>query len=299
MTWKGTELERVVASSQRLAERTRPMYLRRVQAFIEFVGVSPDCWTAYNLERWRDSLRERGLKPKTINLYMAAVSFASKRMADLQLGPNFARGAERMRVRAGDVTRGEPLSLAHARRLLKACNGKDAAALRDRAMILLALRTGFRRQEVVDVTFERVNGRQKTVTVIAKGGNLHTVEVDDEAWAALNVWIGWLRKHDIREGAVFRSLRPSCDPREPFYIGDSLSPMGFTKLLAGRGEAAKIGHVHPHQLRHTFTALALDAGVPMWRVQKVLGHRSPEMTMHYAPDKSGAIGAHLPPLDAS
>ena len=275
------------------------MYLRRVQAFIEFVGASPDCWTAYNLERWRDALRARGLKPKTVNLYMAAVAFASKRVADLGLGPNFARGAERMRVRASDVKRGEPLSLSHARRLLKACNGKDAAALRDRAMILLALRTGFRRQEVVDVTFEHVNGRQKTVTVIAKGGGLHTVQVDDEAWAALHDWIRWLRKRDVGAGPVFRSLRPSCDPREPFHIGDSLSGMGFTKLLAGRAEDAKIGHVHPHQLRHTFTALALDAGVPMWQVQKVLGHRSPEMTMHYAPDKSGAVGAHLPPLDAS
>jgi len=35
----------------------------------------------------------------------------------------------------------------------------------------------------------------------------------------------------------------------------------------------------------------------MWRVQKVLGHRSPTMTMHYATDlEDDPIGAEFPGL---
>jgi integrase len=298
MTWYGTELERVVGSSQRLAERTKPLYLRRVQAFIEFAGESPAQWTAYNLERWRDSLIDRGLKPKTINLYMGAVAFASRRIHQLQFGPDFARGAERMRVSKDDVKRGKPLRLGAVRKLLAACDDRrDPVALRDRAMIRLGLDTGLRREEIVSLQFEDLVPPRRTVTVTAKGDRRHTVELSRGAWHELSAWTRWLRKQSIETGAVFRSLRKSIDPGDPWHIGDrAMSGMGFTKILAGRAEDAGLGNVHPHRLRHTFTKLALDAGVPMWKVQKTLGHRSAKMTMDYAPDEIGAVGEAFPEL---
>lgn len=298
MTWYGTELERVVGSSQRLSERTKPLYLRRVQAFIEFAGESPAQWTAYNLERWRDSLIERGLKPKSINLYMGAVAFASRRIHQLNFGPDFARGAERMRVSKDDVKRGKPLRLPAVRKLLSTCTDRrDPVALRDHAMIRLGLDTGLRREEIVSLRFEGLVPPKRTATVTAKGERLHTVEISRSAWTALSAWTGWLKKQGITSGPVFRSLRKSIDPDDPWHIGDNaISGMGFTKILAGRAEEAGLEDVHPHRLRHTFTKLALDAGVPMWKVQKTLGHRSAKMTMDYAPDEIGAVGEAFPEL---
>jgi len=43
----------------------------------------------------------------------------------------------------------------------------------------------------------------------------------------------------------------------------------------------KAGSLHPHDLRHAFVTLALDAGVALHRVQDAAGHADPRTTRHY------------------
>ena len=45
---------------------------------------------------------------------------------------------------------------------------------------------------------------------------------------------------------------------------------------------AGIGHVHPHQLRHTLATQSINAGMPIEVIAALLGHRSLRMTMNYA-----------------
>lgn len=45
---------------------------------------------------------------------------------------------------------------------------------------------------------------------------------------------------------------------------------------------AKIDDFHFHDLRHTFATRSVQAGVDLYKVQRLLGHKSPIMTQRYA-----------------
>ena len=287
-----TILEQAVATSQKLAPRSQKVYLGCVRMFVEFVGPHPETWTAYNLERWRDQLRVNGIKPKTVNLYMSAVCFASKRLNQLGQGPNFARGAERLREETHVAKEQKVLTLAQCRRLLATCDGDTPFDRRDRAIILIGLHAAFRREEIVTIHFSDCT--QRDITVTAKGNWSHTVQIDEEPQQALSSWKAWLRRKGVTEGRVFRSLRRSIEPG--WIIGDSLSGDGFFKILKARGERVRIPDLHPHTLRHTYATLAAQAGIPMWRIRKVMGHQ-PLITERYIHDLSeDATGAVFPRL---
>ena len=48
------------------------------------------------------------------------------------------------------------------------------------------------------------------------------------------------------------------------------------------GHSSKIARVHPHKFRRTLATMAIDKGMPVEQVQKLLGHVKIDTTMHYA-----------------
>ena len=53
------------------------------------------------------------------------------------------------------------------------------------------------------------------------------------------------------------------------------------KSLSAAGKRAGIGHIHMHQLRHSFATHMFDAHTPSNEVQYLLGHSDPKMTQRY------------------
>ncbi len=53
-------------------------------------------------------------------------------------------------------------------------------------------------------------------------------------------------------------------------------------IVATTARKAGIGHVHPHQLRHTLATQAINRGMRLEAIAALLGHRSMEMTLTYA-----------------
>ena len=47
-------------------------------------------------------------------------------------------------------------------------------------------------------------------------------------------------------------------------------------------QKSNINKVHPHKFRRTLATMAIDKGMPIEQVQKLLGHVKIETTMHYA-----------------
>ena len=62
----------------------------------------------------------------------------------------------------------------------------------------------------------------------------------------------------------------------PFTYGQA------QKVFGTACEAAELHDVRVHDLRHTFAVHWVMAGLPLARLQKILGHRTPAMTMRYA-----------------
>ena len=58
------------------------------------------------------------------------------------------------------------------------------------------------------------------------------------------------------------------------------------KLIAAVGE---IAHVHPHKFRRTMATTAIDKGMPIEQVQRLLGHEKIDTTLHYAMVKQNNV----------
>lgn len=54
------------------------------------------------------------------------------------------------------------------------------------------------------------------------------------------------------------------------------------RYVCAVAKRAGIGHVHPHQLRHTFATQAINRGMSLEAIAAMLGHRSMDMTLTYA-----------------
>lgn len=52
--------------------------------------------------------------------------------------------------------------------------------------------------------------------------------------------------------------------------------------LRNLGKKAGVPRVHPHKFRRTLATHAIDKGMPIEQVQKLLGHAKIDTTMHYA-----------------
>lgn len=66
------------------------------------------------------------------------------------------------------------------------------------------------------------------------------------------------------------------------HHGRRLSQSAVRKELTRSADAAGIGHVTPHQLRHTYATALVNAGVSLQALMALLGHTSAEMSLRYA-----------------
>jgi site-specific recombinase XerD len=72
---------------------------------------------------------------------------------------------------------------------------------------------------------------------------------------------------------------PLLLPREN---GAPLDRHAVTRILNNVATAAGLGHIHPHQLRHTLATQAINRGMSLEAIAAMLGHRSMDMTLRYA-----------------
>ena len=64
--------------------------------------------------------------------------------------------------------------------------------------------------------------------------------------------------------------------------GRPLDRHSVSRTVARCARVAGLGHVHPHQLRHTLATQAVNRGMSLEAIAALLGHKSPRMTMVYA-----------------
>ena len=60
-------------------------------------------------------------------------------------------------------------------------------------------------------------------------------------------------------------------------------------MLRKMGEKCEVKHVHPHKFRITMATTAIDRGMPIEQVQKLLEHEKIDTTLHYAMVKQSNV----------
>lgn len=147
--------------------------------------------------------------------------------------------------------------------------------------LLLARAVGLRIGELLDLELDcvhEINGNGSWLKVpLGKLDTERMVPLDDETVALLD--------RITRTRTPGRAL-PHPRTRRPTQFlfthhGRRLSQTAVRKELARAADIAGIGHVTPHQLRHTYATALVNAGVSLQALMRLLGHVSAEMSLRY------------------
>ena len=142
--------------------------------------------------------------------------------------------------------------------------------VRDLAMIDLLASTGMRVGELVGLNREDINFHERECVVFGKGSTERLVYFDARTKIHLR---NYLDGRNDANPALFVSLTL---PRERLMIG------GVETRVREIGKRADMQKVHPHKFRRTLATRAIDKGMPIEQVQRLLGHVKIDTTMSYA-----------------
>jgi integrase/recombinase XerD len=144
--------------------------------------------------------------------------------------------------------------------------------VRDRALILLLLRTGMRIGELLNTQIKDINLKDRKIDIWAaqKTRIGRVVYFSNDALDALKAWY---QKRDPQKALVFYA----CSRESMSYAAARLR---FLKYLQKAGLSHK--NYTLHCLRHTNASSLLNAGMPLECLRELLGHNSVEVTRRYA-----------------
>lgn len=148
-------------------------------------------------------------------------------------------------------------------RIRKACK-----TLRDRALVEVLFSTGARVSEIVGMNREDVAGDE--VTVFGKGEKERITYLNAKSRFALDEY---LKSRDDNNEALFVGLKK---PHTRMSRG------AIETRIREIGKSAGVKKCHPHRFRRTAATLALNRGMPLDQVSKMLGHEKIETTTIYA-----------------
>ena len=141
---------------------------------------------------------------------------------------------------------------------------------RDLAMIDFLASTGIRVGELVRLNRTDINFNERECIVSGKGNKQRIVYFNARAKTHL---LNYLGERTDENPALFVSLH---QPTERLRIS------GVETRLRKLGRETGVMHVHPHKFRRTLATAAIDRGMPVEQVQRLLGHVKIDTTMQYA-----------------
>ena len=218
-----------------------------------------------DLEAFIEHEQDRGLKISTVKTRMAFIIAFLHFLIEQDVIPGTALKRS-IKLRLPDTL---PRAIApkDMRKLLSVIHNT-----RDRALILLLLRTGIRIGEALGLTLNDLDLRERKVHLFQgeKNSMGRVVYFSDDALFALK---RWLRRRDITKEFLFygQADRPLC------Y---SAALSRFKRYL-GRAKLTEKGYT-VHSLRHTMASELLNAGMHLECLQKLMGHQDIEVTGRYA-----------------
>jgi Phage integrase family len=131
-------------------------------------------------------------------------------------------------------------------------------------------RTGLRRSELVGLTTDAIVRIGSAWWLRIPVGKLHTdryIPLHPTVKELLDQWLG---HRPARSNLMF------------LEHGRPLSVQRVNDVVAAAATAAGLGHVTPHQLRHTLATQAINRGMSLEAIAALLGHTSMTMTLTYA-----------------
>ena len=310
--------------SEAVTEKIR-LHLHRFQQFFEqrYGQERISSCVKRDVVAWQQSLERQELAPATINNHLASLSaFATwvhtqnesvfnmgdptKGISDLSLAPLEPRSLNETQVQSlkNLCDRLLPFYRSKGRRWSKSGEQAplraNARPWRDRAIVLVLLSTGLRREELIKLDLEQLSprlpdelrgARRARINAVAgKGKSQRDVFLSQDARQALADYLEKEHSQD-RVGIEKPPLFLSAVGVVPRQIDGRLTPRSVNHILEqiGRWHDADIAdqdrHIsplRPHDLRHTFAFhLSKVTGADAYELERRLGHRSQRYIQRY------------------
>ena len=141
---------------------------------------------------------------------------------------------------------------------------------RDLAIIDFLSSTGIRVGELVKLNREDIDFHERQCVVFGKGNKERIVYFNARTKLHLQQYLNG-RTDD--NPALFVSLH---SPHTRLTIS------GVEIRIRKLGQSLSMPKVHPHKFRRTLATMAIDKGMPIEQVQRLLGHVRIDTTLHYA-----------------
>lgn len=250
--------------------------------------------TAYEIEKWRSEKSKAKMKPATINSYVNPLKGAMSRAVEWDIIDTHdlhkvkALKVDNSRIRFLDKKEESSLRASLTIRDKRIKDERESGnkfrqqrkysllpELRDHnfadhlePLVLLAMNTGMRKGELLNLRWENVDLVNNVITIKAenaKSGKARHIPLNKESKQTL---VSWQR-----------------DTKEQGYLfeGESNKPITDVKKAWGNLLVeAKIEEFNFHDLRHHFASKLVMKGVDLNTVRELLGHSNLDMTIRYA-----------------
>jgi integrase/recombinase XerC len=287
--------ERHLREEQDLSAATVRNYLSDLKGFAAFCesswaegeeegGVfSPVAVTTPTITLYRSHLKNVAeLKPASINRYLISVKRYFSWAVDAGLVGRDPAKAVKLVPRVVPPPR--HLSDKEEAALLAAV--ERYGSLRDRTMIVVALHSGLRAQELCQLKPQHVKlgKRSGHLKVYGKRGKHREVPLNSTARAALSEWLDelpteseWLfpSRKEKKNGSGERETRP-------------IGVRGLAYAVKRYADLARVEDLSSHDLRHRFGYRMADK-VPLHRLAQIMGHDSLDTTTVYVRGTQGDL----------
>jgi integrase len=236
--------------------------------------------TKVQITRLLQAKSAEGLAPATVNRVLVLLHFMFNKALEWTvpgLKENPARGVKSLPV---NNKRERYLTPEEAGRLRKALEKSPNQTL-SYALIFLLL-TGARRQEALSARWSDIDLDRRIWRVPqAKSGKSRHIVLSDAALECLG-----------RAREFVASLGSTAQKRSPFVFPSAKTGEPMTTLYKGWHNIrcqAGLRDLRIHDLRHSYASALVNNGVPLYEVQKLLGHASIKTTERYAHLSAGRL----------
>ncbi len=218
----------------------------------------------FMVEKYKAGRLQDGVEPASVNREIACLRHMCNKAVEWGYGKkNPVTGVKLLKEPPGRI---RFLETSEIDNLLKAIDDlKRGCGRYLRPVVVLALNTGLRKNEILQLKWKDIDLKEKKITVKrTKNNEIRTVPINDTLYQELVKVV----RHS--EG-------------EYIFCDKSGIPYGnVRKSFESALEVAKIEDLHFHDLRHTFASHLVMKGCDLRTVQQLMGHKDIKMTMRYS-----------------
>lgn len=246
------------------SEKTLNYYQNTINTWLKTIDLELRGITTNDIRKYLAEFQEKNNSSKTTidNIRRIFSSFFSWLEDEDYIVKSPVRRIHKVR---SEITVKETISDEQLETLRDSCT-----ELRDLAMIDFLVSTGVRVGELVNINISDINFNERQCVVLGKGNKERTVYFNARAKVHIQ---NYLATRTDPSPALFVSLA---------HPNNRLTISGIENRLRKLGRLANVGKIHPHKFRRTLATMAIDKGMPIEQVQRLLGHCKIDTTLHYA-----------------